>query len=78
MHIKNIRKIINKQLKIKHPHWKSMTRKIKKLLAREVVDEVVKDYDYSQSLDLPVEALTGIDNQTPSGGIASSNQATKR
>ena len=71
MHIKNIRKIVNKQLKTKHPHWKSMTRKIKKLLAREVVDEVVKNYDYSQSLDLSVEALTGIDNQTPSGGIRS-------
>jgi len=39
MHIKNIGKIVNKQLKIKHPHWKSMTRKIKKLLAKEVVDE---------------------------------------
>ena len=55
-----------------------MTRKTKKLFAKEVVDEVVKNYDYSQSLDLPVEALTGIDNQTPSGGIASTNQATKR
>jgi len=71
MHIKNIRKTINKQLKSKHPHWKSMTRKDKKQLAKEVVDEVVKNYDYSQSLDLPVEALTGIDNQTPSGGIRS-------
>ena len=71
MHIKNIRKTINKQLKSKHPHWKSMTRKDKNQLAREVVDEVVKNYDYSQSLDLPVEALAGIDNQTPSGGIRS-------
>ena len=69
MHIKNIRKIVNKQLKTKHPHWKSMTRKTKKALALEVVDEVVKNY--SQTLDLPIEQLTGIDNQTPSGGIRS-------
>jgi hypothetical protein len=62
MHRKNIRKIVNKQLKTKHPHWKSMTRKTKKLLAKEVVDEVVKNYDYSQTLDLLIEQLTGIDN----------------
>lgn len=35
MHIKNIRKIINKQLKTNHPYWKSMTRKSKKALAQE-------------------------------------------
>ena len=67
-HTKNIRKMVNKQLKTKHPHWKSMTRKIKKLLAGEVVNEVVRNYDYSQSLDLSAEALTGIDNQTSSAG----------
>jgi hypothetical protein len=41
------------------------------VLAKEVVDEVVKNYDYSQTLDLPIEQLTGIDNQNPSGGIRS-------
>ncbi len=71
MHIKNIRWLVRKQLKTKHPHWNRMTKKIKKALTQEVVDEVVKNYDYSQTLDLPVEQLTGIDNQIPSGGIRS-------
>jgi hypothetical protein len=71
MHIKNINRIVKKQLKIKHPYWKSMSRKSKKALAREVVDEVIKNYDYSPIFDLPIEHLTGIENQTPSGGIRS-------
>jgi Transposase DDE domain len=71
MHRKNIRQMVLKQLKYNHPHWKRMTKKSKKILIQEVVDEVVKDYDYSQSLDLPIEKLTGIDNQTPSKGIRS-------
>jgi len=37
----------------------------------EVADKVVKNYDYSQTLDFPIEQLTGIDNQIPSGGIRS-------
>jgi len=71
MHTKDIKRIIVNQLKIKHPHWKSMTRKDKKLLAKEVMDEVVKNYDYSQTLELPIEKLTGIEDQAPSGGIRS-------
>ena len=43
----------------------------KKTLARKVVTEVVNNYDYSQILDLPIEQLTGIDNQVPSRGIRS-------
>jgi len=48
-----------------------MTKKSKKILIRDVVDEVVKNYDYSQSLDLPIEELTGIETQSPSRGIRS-------
>jgi len=43
MHLKNINRIVKKQLKIKHPYRKSMTKKSKKELAREVVDEVVRN-----------------------------------
>ena len=60
-----------RQLKYKHPHWKKMSKKVKKLLVQEVMDEVVKNYDYSQSLELPIEELTGIDNQASSNGIRS-------
>ena len=33
------------------------------------MDEVVSNYDCSQILDLPIEQLTGTENQTPSGEI---------
>jgi len=65
MHRKNIRQIVIKQLKSNHPYWKKMTKKSKKELAKQVMDEIVGNYDYSQSLDLPIEKLTGIEEQTP-------------
>jgi hypothetical protein len=71
MHRKNIRCIITKQLKIELPHWKKMTRKSKKKLIQQIMDEVVNNYDYSQILDIPIEELTGVEDQMPSGGIRS-------
>jgi len=32
-----------------------MTRKSKKKLLQQIVDEVVNNYDYSQTLDIPIE-----------------------
>ncbi len=69
MHEKNIRRIITNQLKKDFPNWKNMTRKSKKELTREIMIEVVDNYDYSQELGLPIEKLTGIEDQSPSGGI---------
>ncbi len=71
MHIKNIRRIITKQLKTDHPHWKKLIKKSKKKLIQQVVDEVTSNYDYSQALSLPIEELTGIEDQMPSEGIRS-------
>ena len=65
MHRKNIRIEIKKQLKINHPHWKKMKRKAKKKLLKEVMDEVINNYDFSQTLNIPIEKLTGIDDQVP-------------
>ncbi len=69
MHEKNIRRIITNQLKKDFPNWKNMTRKSKKELTREIMIEVVDNYDYSQEFGLPIEKLTGIEDQSPSGGI---------
>ncbi len=69
MHEKNIRRIITNQLKIDFPNWKNMTRKSKKELTREIMIEVVDNYNYSQELGLPIEKLTGIEDQSPSAGI---------
>ncbi len=46
-----------------------MTKKSKKEVAKQVMDEVVNNYDYFQIIDLPIKQLTGTENQTPSGGI---------
>ena len=69
MHVKNIRRIITKQLKSSLPGWKKITRKSKKELTQAIMDEVVDNYDYSQRLDIPIEELTGVDDQSPSEGI---------
>jgi hypothetical protein len=34
--------------------------------------EVVDRYDYSQTLDIPIEELIGVEDQAPSAGIRSS------
>ena len=69
MHRKNIRVKVKKQLKYNHPHWKNLKKKAKKKLLKQVTDEVMKVYDYSQPVNLPIEELTGIDDQMPSKGI---------
>jgi hypothetical protein len=71
MHIKNIRRIITKQLKKNFPRWNRMTKKSKKELTQEVMNEVENNYDYSQALDIPMEELIGIEAQKPSNGIRS-------
>ncbi|WP_300465495.1 hypothetical protein [Desulfobacula sp.] len=69
MHRKNIRQIIAKQLKKKFPRWNRMLKKSKKELTQEVMNEVENNYDYSQTLDIPMEELIGIEAQKPSKGI---------
>jgi len=39
MHTKNIRRIVIKQLKYNHPRWKKMSKKSKKELLQQVMDE---------------------------------------
>ncbi len=65
MHRKNIRRLAKKQLKINHPYWKAMGKKQKKKLIKQILDEVLKDYDFSQTLNVPIEELTGIENHIP-------------
>jgi len=71
MHSKNIRRIITNQLKKTFPNWKRMTRRSKKELTREIMDEAVGNYDYSQALDIPMEELIGVEGQKVSEGIRS-------
>ncbi|WP_300462950.1 hypothetical protein [Desulfobacula sp.] len=40
-------------------------------MLKQIMDEVVNNYDYSQTLDIPIEKLTGVEDQMPFGGIRS-------
>ena len=71
MHRKNIRRIITNQLKKTFPNWKKITKKSKKELTKQIMMEVEDNYDYSQTLDIPIEELIGIEDQAPSAGIRS-------
>ncbi len=46
-----------------------MAKKAKKKLLKQIADEVVKDYDYSQELNIPIEELIGVEDQMPTRGI---------
>jgi hypothetical protein len=63
MNHKNIKLIVKRQLKKDHPNWRSLTKKEKKKLAKQVTEAVINDYDFKQDIVAPVEELVGIDNQ---------------
>jgi len=66
MHHKAISAQIRKQLKTRYPNWDRLSRKEKKVIAKKVLDEVVKDYDFKQEVTTPLEVMLGIDGQLPS------------
>jgi hypothetical protein len=69
MHHKNIKLIIQKQLKKEFPNWKRMGKKQKKDIACKVLAEAVAEYDFKQVVDAPKEELLGIEGQLPKGII---------
>ena len=71
MHEKNIRRMIIDQLKKEFPNWKKMPKKHKKKMVKEIMNEVADNYDYSQTLDMPIEELIGVEDQALSKGIRS-------
>jgi hypothetical protein len=77
MHHKNIKLIVRKQLKKHYPNWNGLSRKIKKEIARKVLDEVVTDYDFSGDVETKREELLGIGHQVPSSGIINLEEMRK-
>ena len=69
MHHKDIKAQIRKQLKTNYPNWKRLSRKEKKATAKMVLDEVVKEYDFSREVKTPLAELLGIEEQLPTAGI---------
>jgi len=63
MHHKNIKVIVKRQLKKDNPDWRSLTKKEKKVLTKQVTEAVIDDYDFKQDIETPVAELIGIENQ---------------
>lgn len=51
MHHKNIKAIVRKQLKTHYRGWKRLTHREKKQIAKEVLDEVVSNYDFDNEIE---------------------------
>jgi hypothetical protein len=57
---KDIKRIIRKQIKTKHPNWQRIPKKLKKEIAKEITNAVIADYQgHDKELDLPIEELIG-------------------
>ncbi len=65
MHRKNIRRIITNQLKKSFPNWNKDDKEVQKELTKQIMMEVVDKYDFSQTLDIPIEELIGVEDQAP-------------
>jgi hypothetical protein len=72
---KDIKRIVKKQLKSKHPNWHRIPRKRKKEIAKEITDNVIAGYhNHDKELDIPIEELIGIEQQQPDRRIISLDQ----
>ena len=66
---KDIKNEVITQLKKEYPNWKSVPRKMKKEIAKKVLEEVVDEYDFKQDITTPTEKLLGIESQISTKGI---------
>ena len=69
MHHKNIKAIIRKQLKTNYKGWKNLTKRKKKQIAKQVLDEVVSNYDFSKEIETAEAELLGIAHQELTSGV---------
>jgi hypothetical protein len=69
MHDINIKALVRKQLKSKYRHRKLLNKKEKKRIAKKVLHEVVKGYDFGKEIKTSAPELLGIENQLPTSGI---------
>ena len=67
MREKDIKRLVIKQLKKDFPNWRRLPRKEKKRLARQVLDEVMRDYKSDGLSSVPLNELTN--TPLPPAGI---------
>jgi len=71
MHHKDIKHEIRKQLKRFYPNWQRLTKKEKKAIARQVLNEVVEKHNFTQPVNTDKAQLLGLENQAVCPGIMS-------
>lgn len=69
MHRKDIKRTIQMQLKRKFPDWKRMTKKEKKEMTSQVMQEAVENHNFDETPTASMEQLTGIEGQMPTKNI---------
>lgn len=69
MHSKNIKNEIREQLRSNYPNWHSLAHKEKKIIAKKVLKEAIRAYDFTKQVDAPIEKLLCIEEQMPTAGI---------
>ena len=60
MQEKDIKRLVIKQLKTKFPYWRHLTKKQKKALAEEALNDVMASYEPSQVMHVPLHELTNM------------------
>ena len=69
MHHKDIKSQIREQLKNNYPNWRSLIFKEKKAIAKKVLKEAIREYDFTQEVGSPIEKLLCIEEQMPTAGM---------
>lgn len=75
---KDIKRIINKQLKSKYPNWSKLTKKEKKRAAKEITTQVIEGYEQPKEIQTPLAELVGIEEQVDLDGVISLIEMGKR
>ncbi|XCN74291.1 MAG: transposase [Candidatus Electrothrix aestuarii] len=74
MHNKNIKRIVQKELKKNYPNWNRLNRKTKKEISRKVLAQVAGEYDFKQEISASSDELLGVEQQVQTKGIISLDQ----
>jgi hypothetical protein len=65
MQAKDIKRLVNKQLKANFQPWQRLTKKEKKALAVQVLNEVMANHKAEQTNDVPIHELTNMPDIPP-------------
>ncbi|MCI5190310.1 MAG: hypothetical protein D3905_11075, partial [Candidatus Electrothrix sp. AS4_5] len=74
MHNKNIKRIVQKELKKNYPNGNRLNRKTKKEISRKVLAQVAGEYDFKQEISASSDELLGVEQQVQTKGIISLDQ----